>query len=412
MSDQFINIYSELHYFNLRKSTFTERKIFSPYTHNLVNDPTIIDTEEELPFMCCTMQNSTMKRSINVLLNGLSLEEYKLINIILDGVFELTTGWGLPTLPTSSLMRHLFQKRMLQNFFPDKKNILEIGPGSGYFSLLLALENSGYCVFNTDVTQALYVYQHELYKKFNTLIELAGEKSYSLNDLIKLPSNDLINKIVHIPWWKYKNLNSVRINVDVIVVNHAICEMHITAVKHLLSVAQSLNYPDFFMDSTGLLGVNLSFPQVISIFSDYGYTLNYSVDDLYLFSKKSNLVEDKLEKINKVNKLNNYNIENFYWNFGKKILRKIYNLVPFGRPVVKELIRIYYEIHFSFSGYREFKRVSKVVELDNSSEMRFSQKPGIYFYDDILDLYRNKFGMTNVLSLDEVVLEKINSKVD
>jgi hypothetical protein len=409
MSDQFINIYNELHYLNLRKSTFTERKIFSPYTHNLVNDPTVIDTEEELPFMCCTMQNSTMMRSINVLLNGLSLDEYKLINIILDGVFELTTGWGLPTLPTSSLMRHLFQKRMLKKFFPDKKNILEIGPGSGYFSLLLALEHSGYCVFNTDVTQALYVYQHELYKKFNTLIELADYESDSLNDLVKLPPSVLKNKIVHIPWWKYKNLNSVRINVDVIVVNHAICEMHITAVQHLLSVAQSLNYPDFFMDSTGLLGVNLSFSQVISIFDDYGYTMEYSVNDLYIFSKKTSSVEDKFEKLTKVT---NFNKENFYLNFGKKILRKMFNLFPFGRPIARELIRIYNEIYFSLSGYREFKRISKLVELDSADAMKTSQNSGIYFYDDISDIYQTKFGMNNVLSLDEVFLEKMSSKVN
>jgi hypothetical protein len=53
----FIEMYAEEEQRAIARSTFTERKGFSPFTHNLVNDPTRIASVSEPPYFVCTMHN-------------------------------------------------------------------------------------------------------------------------------------------------------------------------------------------------------------------------------------------------------------------------------------------------------------------------------------------------------------------
>ena len=140
IKDNFLKTYNENNKLASKNSSFIARKIFAPVAHQKANDPTTIDSENELPYFACTMHDGRAKYTINKRLEGLSEEEFKIFKLIVSETAKLTESWGLKTAPKDSLITHIYQYRQVKKFFPNAKNILEIGPGSGYLSLILALK--------------------------------------------------------------------------------------------------------------------------------------------------------------------------------------------------------------------------------------------------------------------------------
>jgi hypothetical protein len=353
-------------------STFTERIAFTPYTHNLVNDPTRIEFVSELPFFVCTMHTDRAEDTINNLLNGLTEEEGELLQTIITKVFEVSSAWGNGTAPCSSLLRHLYQRRLIKHLLPEAKSFFEIGPGTGYLSLMLALDGKSVC--NTDVTQAYYIYQHYLYESFECLSELTTHP----DNLSK--GTPPTGKVQHVPWWVYKDLPDNLLEVDVIIVNHAVCEMHILAVQHLLSTAEKLGYPTFFMESTGSDVASLTFDEVQDLFRSYGYSLSYSKHDVYTFKHQ----DTSLAK---------------YSILQKRILYRLINLVPFIGALKKESQR-----------YR-----SIVASLLRKLTGRHSRHRSIFpanniRYENMLTLYKKILGKSHFKSLDEEFIDRIKPK--
>ena len=98
--------------------------------------------------------------------------------------------------------------------------ILEIGPGSGYLGMLMA--NDGHQYFAMDAAQALYLYQEKLWS------DIYGADYFDYSESSSRPDNA---KVTHIPWWRFANLSIPIPDVDIVTINHALCEMHPTAVK-------------------------------------------------------------------------------------------------------------------------------------------------------------------------------------
>lgn len=190
-------------------------------------------------------------------MNGMTKKEFLLIEKIFNKIYLMNKKLGLATLLQGSILRHFYQKRLLDTLLPNHNSVLEIGPGSGYLSLLLAMDNKN--VYCTDVTQVFYIYQHYLFKEFNLLEEFS-----SLED-----SNVLKNKS--------KKL-------DTIIINHAICELDRLAVHHLLKVAKNLNVINFFMETAGHEEHSYSFVEICKVFKSQGYILTYSTNDVYIFT--------------------------------------------------------------------------------------------------------------------------------
>ena len=71
-------------------------------------------------------------------------------------------------------------------------------------SLLLAL--SDYKISLYDVTEGYYLFQNLLFSSFDVNNELAEENSNF---------KDEKNKINHIPWWEFRNLNEKNIKFDI-----------------------------------------------------------------------------------------------------------------------------------------------------------------------------------------------------
>ena len=78
-------------------------------------------------------------------------------------------------------------------------------------------------------------------------------------DFNKKTSN---KKIKHIPWF-FKNIPSnANIDLDCIIVNHAICEMHSHAIRHLLKFSTIFKVKNFFMEGQGHDVVSIKFDEV------------------------------------------------------------------------------------------------------------------------------------------------------
>ena len=134
-------------------------------------------------------------------------------------------------------MQHLYQKKLIFLLYLEVKNILEIAPGSGYLSLLLAMSN--FKVASVDITQALTLWQKNLYEEFGVLNE-------SVFDL-------RTGKILQIPWWNYKRMYHTKFGVEIalVIINHAICELHPIALRYFFEVCTNFNVQKIIMERPG-----------------------------------------------------------------------------------------------------------------------------------------------------------------
>ena len=264
------------HYLN---SSFVERQMFSPVTFIAHNCPTRITAAHEIAIFIDTMQEGRARRLIEANLGGLTASEFVLLQDVCKGVFQLTSDLGQPAVPFGALIRNFYQFRLAQTFLPKMDRVLEVGPGSGYLPILLA--TTGRKVAATDITQALFLTQHVLYSRFELINEpVWGAPLRSLPDELFHGSS-----FHHIPWWLFKDLDKSKGSIDAIIVNCAICEFHKWAIHHLLTVARNLGVRRFLMDSTGHQAGTTPMQKVVSIFSQYEFSLVYAQNDVYVFDR-------------------------------------------------------------------------------------------------------------------------------
>ena len=380
IGDNFLKIYNENNKLASKNSSFIERVIFAPIAHQKANDPTTIESENELPYFACTMQDGRGKNTINKRLQGLSEDEFQIFKLIVSETAKLTENWGLKTAPKDSLITHLYQYRQVKKKFPNAKNILEIGPGSGYLSLILALKNCN--VFAYDVYQAIYVYQHYLYKHFGVLNELATNLP-NINDINGIDLNSGV--VNHLPWWIFDNLIDNPLPIDLILINNAVCELHPVALDHILAIARACNVPNFFLDSTGDQSLIRKLPEVIKQFKSSGFVLsNNSVkhQELFIFDRS-----------------NNSSINSKYNNFKKVIFifsQYIFKFVPFLNPLLAFISQEIYRIN---KNLRAIFRISILFKKKSLSR---------YYYEDVLKIYDKVFKNNDFSTPNEKFLKRIS----
>jgi hypothetical protein len=232
---------------------------------------------------------------------------------------------------------------LIDRFFPNSQNILEIGSGAGFLALLLALKNK--TVYSTDVFQPHYMFQNFLYSIFDVCNELVIKKDFD-------KKRKLIN---HIPWWKFNKLKGDEFKCDLLVMNHVVCELNKLSLKHILSLANKLGNPKIFMESTGYPRTNWS--EVKKLLGEYNYKLIFSGNNekissgVYIFEKS----------VAKTNRLKNI------------IINKILRLIPF-----KFLLIIFFnEIKIFFLELIFYNRWKKIFNLKNK-----------YSSSDVDELYK------------------------
>ena len=210
------------------RATVSNRAIeaFSLELWNTLGFPFKVDSESELWRYHDSMQDGRFKQNL------------RLIESCSDHDFELVTKTAKQILSFSereltirnsgkhALTRSLYQYQLLMKNRPHDGplRILEIGPGSGYLGLLLA--NDGHQYFAMDAAQAFYLYQKKLWS------DIYRADYFDYSESTSRPDNA---KVTHIPWWRFANLSIPIPDVDIVTINHALCEMHPTAVKTIFA---------------------------------------------------------------------------------------------------------------------------------------------------------------------------------
>lgn len=160
----------------------------------------------------------------------------------------------------------------------DKPTIMELGAGSGMLGAMLV--KSGYKYIATDVTQAFYLEQNALWNG------LFPEKVYEYVDVKENANTIKENKIVHIPYWKLWQMRNNTLDVDIMMGNHNLAEMHPYALRFYLQWGKQLmrnsKYKLFVAQSFGAL-TRRTMEDVFMTFREMGYELLYSSDWFTIF---------------------------------------------------------------------------------------------------------------------------------
>ena len=210
------------------RATVSNRAIeaFSLELWNTLGFPFKVDSESELWRYHDSMQDGRFKKNLR-LIGSFSEQEFDLViktakQILSFSERELT----IRNSGKHALTRSLYQYQLLMKNRPHDGplRILEIGPGSGYLGLLLA--NDGHQYFAMDAAQALYLYQKKLWS------DIYRADYFDYSESTSRPDNA---KVTHIPWWRFANLSIPIPDVDIVTINHALCEMHPTAVKTIFA---------------------------------------------------------------------------------------------------------------------------------------------------------------------------------
>ena len=267
-------------------SSFIIKKIFSPITHIKQNDPVDVKTKNELLSFVDTMHDNRFDQTFR-LLNGLSSDEFDKYSAILKNSFEITNFINNKeiNIPSSSLIRHLYQFRLINQNFPNAKNILEVGPGSGYLTCLLSLNDCSVITF--EVTKALFIWQHILLKKLNYISDIDNISFDKKSETFTADFDP--NKVIQFPWWNIPKVSSFN-NLDLIVANHVLCEMHPASRKHLLKIANQSGGVPIFLEGHGLSNY-VPFDDVIFEFAEENYFLSWQKcspkKQIYCFEKST-----------------------------------------------------------------------------------------------------------------------------
>lgn len=142
-----------------------------------------------------------------------------------------------------SLARAQYAFRAIAEQFKPPGIIVEIGPGSGYLTVLLGL--AGFTVFAVEVTQAFYLWQALLFGKLFDVVELSGmDWGYD-------------GSVHHVPWWNfYGNMDTLRsVRPTAVVANHCLAEMSPDAAAYLARACKMWNAP-LLMEGIGATTAN------------------------------------------------------------------------------------------------------------------------------------------------------------
>lgn len=177
-----------------------------------VGYPTRVTDQNELWRYADVMQEDRAKASFDML-GGLTEREYELVVDLTDKTQKLTERMGNIVTPTASVLRAMVVYRQVAMLYPDHASVLEIGPGSGYVSALLALDT--FKVYSVEAAQAFALWQKLL------------RQSY--------PNAEWVT----VPWWDWIDGRAPS-TVDCITANHCLNELHHNALFYLIRRAEEM----------------------------------------------------------------------------------------------------------------------------------------------------------------------------
>lgn len=373
---EFIRNYSIEEHRALKTMSYAERSIFSPVTHRQQGDPTDIEEIEELAYFADTMHENRVELIFDRYLNGISKTEFELFKFVNQVTLELTTMLHRPHIALGSLLMHIYQLRLIKQYFGQATNIIEIGPGSGYLSVLLSLQGKN--VWTVDITRALTFWQKLLFSHIQDHVGLHGKELIEMG--IKNENHE--SNLTQIPWWEYKEFK-VPDTIDLIVVNHAIAEMHPGAVRHMMKLCQQKGIKHIFAQSSGLQSGKNNMLMISYLVEEYGYICERigqnNFDALFVIRQKSDTNNYGNVKYTEFNR----NLI-FYEEYYCGLVPKRYFLKSVGRLLIRMgLIQKFKKIKFKQSKDFNVITIESFFSLLKELGWKKMKPPSQIFFDRI-----------------------------
>jgi hypothetical protein len=216
---------------------------FYPEMFATLGYPTRVECVRQLWRYVDLMQETRTHHNVEVLLQGLTTEEFELFKHVTRIVDDHAgKQFGRRAHATAALTRAIHVLRLIKIATGSARpTVLEVGPGCGYLAMLLVME--GYPYIGTDVVQAFYLYQsHMLSCVAKNLRELAVEDC----DILTVEQPEP-GTAIHVPWWKWITLTpeKVKLSAGIMTSNHVLCEMHPSSMAYMAVLGHRFlsNYP-------------------------------------------------------------------------------------------------------------------------------------------------------------------------
>lgn len=276
---------------------------FRPTMFTRCGYPSRVMLQSEIVKFVDSMQEGLFEaRYREILGGGISPAEFDLWQRLLGVMCNFTEEWfGRIILPRSTVVHAINVLRHIKYLYADDRpRVFEFGPGSGYLSALLLLENCPYA--STDVCQGMYLYQN------NLLSYLSKGRFYDgvlVADVIPLLRTIQQGTGVHIPWWQFCKLvpDSVP-TFDVVTCNQMLCEMDPLLLRFNLIIARAFLRGEgkkiFIFEGWGDSGCQ-NRAGVTQLFYAFGFRLVHHDRCIAVFVPDENVFADDCLKLPKTN---------------------------------------------------------------------------------------------------------------
>ncbi len=158
------------------------------------------------------------------------------------------------------------------------------------------MHKAGYKYISTDVTQAFYLTQNNLWE--GLFPGCVRECLESIENLDEIGAEE----IVHVPYWEMWDLRNADLEADIMVANHCLTEMAENSLRFYLQYGKRLmrnsKYKLLIAQNPGSLRFR-SLEYLIKTFDIMGYALLYSYGDYLVFclKDKEGIIPANMKKV-------------------------------------------------------------------------------------------------------------------
>lgn len=250
---------------------------FQPENFNQTGFPSRIEDEMEVYKFIECMHDGRLKKyyESKACMYAPTYEEFEIMKALAKDIYQFSKEkYGKGIVVKASLLASINVLRRIKYLSGGEQKlptVFEIGGGNGILGTLL--HRFGYKYIATDITQAFYLTQNNLWEGLHP--DCVVECMEAIENLNAIDNG----KIIHIPYWKLWELRNSDLEADIIVSNHNLVEMHKLSLKFYLQYAKQLmrnsKYKLFIAQQQGEV-ITKNVDYLLHTFRDMGFEIIYS----------------------------------------------------------------------------------------------------------------------------------------